>query len=62
MTAEMVVEALKCAVEHLKDTAGIIVQTDLGTQYTSESFKKFLLSHKMIHSYSHKHYPYEIRQ
>lgn len=55
----MVVEALKRAVEHLKDIACIIVQTDLGTQYTSELFEKFLLSHKMIHSYSHKHYPYD---
>ena len=59
MTAEMAVEALKRAVEHLKDTTGIIVQTDLGTQYTSDLFEKFLLSHKMIHSYSHKHYPYD---
>ena len=59
MTAEMAVEALKHAVEHLKDTTGIIVQTDLGTQYTSDLFEKFLLSHKMIHSYSHKHYPYD---
>ena len=59
MTAEMAVETLKHVVEHLKYTTGIIVQTDLGSQYTSDLFEKFLLSHKMIHSYSHKHYPYD---
>ena len=59
MTAEMAVEALKHAEAHLKDTIGIIVQTDLGMQYTSDLFEKFLLGYKMIHSYSHKHYPYD---
>ena len=59
MTAEMAIEALKRAVEHLKDTADIIVQMDLGTKYKSDLFEKILLSHKMIHSYSHKHYPYD---
>lgn len=59
MTAEMALDALKHATMHLKDLSGIIVQTDLGTQYTSELFEKYLLKHGMIHSYSHKHYPYD---
>ena len=59
MTTEMAVEALKRAVAHLKDTVGIIYQTDHRTQYTSNLFEKFLLGHKIIHSYSNKHYPYD---
>lgn len=38
MTAELAVKAVRNACMNVSDTEGIIIQSDLGTQYTSELF------------------------
>lgn len=40
MTTEFTLEALENAVNAQKPGAGLIVHTDLGTQYTSEAFQE----------------------
>lgn len=42
MTAELAVEAVKNACLNVKDTAGIILHSDLGSQYTSIAFESCL--------------------
>ena len=44
MTAELAVEAVKNACLNVRETRGIILHSDLGNQYTSRSFEKFLNS------------------
>jgi len=59
MTAEMAVKAIENACINVKETTGIILHSDLGTQYTSRLFEDCLLSRKMNHSYSRKGNPYD---
>lgn len=59
MTAELAVKALESACLNVKDTTGIIIHSDLGTQYTSKLFEEYLLNKHMIHSYSRKGNPYD---
>ena len=47
MTAELAVEAVKNACLNVRDTEGIILHSDLGSQYTSQ------------HSFSRKGNPYD---
>ena len=42
-----------------KNTEGIILQTDLGSQYTSNIFEEYLAELKIRHSYSRKGCPYD---
>ena len=42
MTAELAVEAVKNACLNVKDTSGIILHSDLGSQYTSLAFEGYL--------------------
>src|SRR5690625_2926920 len=46
MTTEIVLEALQNAIQDQKPDPGLIVHTDLGTQYTSEAFQKLLKNMK----------------
>ena len=57
--AEVAVRALKNAVLNVKHTEGIIIQSDLGCQYTSNLFESALAEFKIRHSYSKKGYPYD---
>ena len=59
MTAELAVQAVKNACLNAKDTEGIILHSDLGSQYTSHSFEAYLAEKKMLHSFSRKGNPYD---
>lgn len=59
MTAELAVEAVRNACLNVKDTKGIILHSDLGSQYTSQAFESYLLSKEMVHSFSRKGNPFD---
>lgn len=59
MTAELAVKAVRNACMNVSDTEGIIIQSDLGTQYTNELFERYLTNHKIRHSFSRKGCPYD---
>ncbi len=58
MNAELVIQAVENACLNVKETKGIILRSDLGTQYTSQLFEKYLSSKVIIHSFSRKDNPY----
>ena len=57
--AELAVKALKNAALNVRKTEGIVIQTDLGCQYTSNLFESVLAELMIRHSYSKKGYPYD---
>ncbi len=59
MKQEIVLESLRQAVYKTKETKGIIVQSDLGSQYLSYDVEQFIVHYEMIHSYSRKGTPYD---
>lgn len=59
MTAELAVKAVENACLNVKNTKGIILHSDLGTQYTSHIFEDYLSSKGIIHSFSRKGNPYD---
>lgn len=59
MTAELAVQAVKNACLNVKDTKGIILHSDLGSQYTSQMFEDYLSGRSMVHSFSRKGNPYD---
>lgn len=59
MTATLAVEALENACLNVKDTKGILLHSDLGTQYTSQLFQEVITKKEMIHSFSRKGNPYD---
>lgn len=59
MTAELAVKAVENACINVNDTTGIILHSDLGTQYTSQMFEDELIRKNMVHSYSRKGNPYD---
>lgn len=59
MTAELALKAVENACMNVKDTKGIILHSDLGSQYTSQLFENYIDSKKMIHSFSRKGNPYD---
>lgn len=59
MTAELAVQAVKNACLNVKETEGIILHSDLGSQYTSQAFEGYLRSKKIRHSFSRKGNPYD---
>lgn len=59
MTAELAVEAVRNACLNVRDINGIILHSDLGSQYMSQIFEKFLNSRKIQHSFSRKGNPYD---
>ena len=60
MTADLAVKAVENACLNVKVTEGIILHSDLGSQYTSHEFENLLSSKGMIHSYSRKGNPYDM--
>lgn len=54
MTAELAVKAVKNACLNVANPEGIIIQSDLGTQYTSDIFERYLAAKKIRHSFSQK--------
>ena len=59
MTADLAVEAIKNACLNVKDTKGIILHSDLGSQFTSPAFENYLSEKGMIHSFRRKGNPYD---
>lgn len=59
MTAELALQAVKNACLNVKNTEGIILHSDLGSQYTSELFETYLKEKKIKHSFSRKGNPYD---
>ena len=59
ITAELATQAVKNACLNIKDTEGIILHSDLGSQYTSEVFENYLKSRGIQHSFSRKGNPYD---
>ena len=57
MRKEMVLESLKQAAYKTYNTRGIIVQSDLGSQYLSYEVEEFLREYGILHSYSRKSIP-----
>jgi transposase InsO family protein len=52
LTTELINRALTMAVTHRDSSAGLILHSDRGSQYTSESFRKLLKIYRMVQSMS----------
>ena len=59
MTADLAVEAVRNAALNVTDTNGIILHSDLGSQYTSHTFQNYVKSLGLIQSFSRKGNPYD---
>jgi len=59
MTTDLVLKAVKNACLNVKNTKGIILHSDLGTQYTSKLFEEYLVLNGIMHSFSRKGNPYD---
>lgn len=54
MTAELAVKAVENACLNVRDTKGIILHSDLGSQYTSKTFEDCLSRKEILHTFSRK--------
>jgi putative transposase len=59
MTTGLAVQAVENACLNVRDTKGIILHSDLGSQYTSQAFEDCLSKKGSLHSYSRKGNPYD---
>lgn len=59
ITAELATQAVKNACLNIPDTNGIILHSDLGSQYTSDAFEHYLKIKGIQHSFSRKGNPYD---
>ncbi|MDL2302583.1 IS3 family transposase [Lachnospiraceae bacterium OttesenSCG-928-D06] len=59
MTVELALEAVENACLNTKNTEGIILHSDLGSQYTSHLFESYLSNVGIRHSFSRKGNPYD---
>ncbi len=59
MSADLALKAVKNACLNVANPERIVLQSDLGTQYTSDIFEKYLASNKIRCSYSRKGCPYD---
>lgn len=59
MTTNMVMRTLESAYVTQKPPKGLILHTDLGTQYTSSAFAEQIQRYGMIQSFSKKACPYD---
>lgn len=59
MTVELVNQALSNAINVQQPKEGLIIHTDLGSQYTSKDFEEAVKEAKMKHSFSRKGCPYD---
>ncbi len=59
MTTELVIKAVKNAYDAQKPAKGLLLHSDLGSQYTSHEFMNFVHSLCMTQSFSQKGCPYD---
>ncbi|MGM0304069.1 hypothetical protein IGI66_003734 [Enterococcus sp. AZ048] len=59
MTVDCVIQTLNKAKKHYPIPEGMILHTDLGSQYTAIDVENWLKSNKIRHSYSRKGTPYD---
>jgi|GraSoiStandDraft_59_1057299.scaffolds.fasta_scaffold163801_2 putative transposase len=59
MTTELVLNALANAIDVQQPAEGLILHTDLGSQYTSDDFEQALKDAKIEQSFSRKGCPYD---
>ena len=59
MTTDLIKKALENAYHSQRPDKGLIFHSDLGTQYTSDEFKKVIEKYEMTHSFSYKGSPYD---
>lgn len=59
ITAELATQAVKNACLNIPVIKGIILHSDLGSQYTSDEFENYIQSPGMVHSFSRKGNPYD---
>src|SRR5690625_4346420 len=59
MTTELIIHALENAYRTQKPDKGLIFHSDLGTQYTSDTFAETIKTFNMTHSFSYKGSPYD---
>ena len=59
MVAGLAVQAVENACLNVRETKGIILHSDLGSQYTSQAFEDCLGSKGILHSFSRKGNPYD---
>ena len=57
MTAELAVKAVENACLNVRDTKGIILHSDLGSQYTGKTFEDCLGRKEILRSFSCKGNP-----
>ena len=55
----LAIKALDNAYKLQKPAKGLIIHSDLGSQYTSYEFGEYAKEHKLIHSFSGKGNPYD---
>lgn len=59
MTAELAVKAVENACINVKSIEGVIFDSDLVAQYTSQKFEACMKAKHMIHSFSRRGNPYD---
>lgn len=59
ITSELAKKAVENACLNISDTKGVILHSDLGSQYTSTEFESYIKSKGMLHSFSRKGNPYD---
>lgn len=59
MTTDLAIKALANACDTQQPKGGLILHTDLGTQYTSEAFEQYAKSQGITQSFSRKGCPYD---
>ncbi|RUC36484.1 DDE domain-containing protein, partial [Pseudomonas aeruginosa] len=59
MTVDCVIQTLNKAKIHYHIPEGMILHTDLGSQYTAREVEQWLKTNKIRHSYSRKGTPYD---
>ena len=59
ITVELAIKAVNNVCLNVKDIEGILLHSDLGTQYTSHVFEECLKEKGIIHSFSRKGTPYD---
>ncbi|MDQ0242565.1 transposase InsO family protein [Bacillus fengqiuensis] len=59
MTTDLVMKALENAYYAQKPAKGLLLHTDLGSQYTSSEFTQYVQVHGIIQSFSQKGCPYD---
>ena len=59
MNTALVLKAIKNACNAIRNTLGIVLHTDQGSQYMSTEFERYLQTRGLVHSASRKGCPYD---